>query len=45
MVIDNAPCHSALEELVNETEFCENKILRLAPYSPKFNPIDMLGQL
>lgn len=40
MVIDNAPCHSKIEEILQLDEFKENKILRLAPYSPMFNPIE-----
>ena len=40
LVLDNAPCHSNVEEhvLVGELEAC--KILRLGPYSPMLNPIE-----
>ena len=31
IVIDNAPCHSRVEEILTEEEFSRNKILRLAP--------------
>ena len=40
LVIDNAPCHSNIEEILEEEEFREHKILRLAPYSPILNPIE-----
>lgn len=42
MVIDNAPCHSQIEEILQDQEFCENKILRLGPYSPMLNPIETI---
>lgn len=40
MVIDNAPCHSNIEEVLQEEEFREHRILRLGPYSAMFNPIE-----
>lgn len=40
MVIDNAPCHAAIEEVFLEEEFLNNHLLRLAPYSPMLNPIE-----
>ena len=40
LVIDNAPCHSRVEEILLEDEFSRNRILRLAPYSPMLNPIE-----
>ena len=42
IVIDNAPCHLRIEEILNEEEFKRNKILRLAPYSPMLNPIEQV---
>lgn len=41
LVIDNAPCHSSIEEVFLEEEFAENKLLRLSPYSPMLNAIEM----
>ena len=40
MVIDNAPCHSGLENVFEEPEFSDNHLLRLGPYSPMFNPME-----
>ena len=40
MVVDNAPCHSNIEEVLSEEEF-----LRLGPYSPMFNPIEQAWSL
>ena len=40
LVIDNAPCHSRVEQILSEEEFAADKILRLAPYSPMLNPIE-----
>lgn len=37
IVCDNAPCHSRLEEVLNNVE-----VLRLAPYSPMLNPIETI---
>ena len=42
IVIDNAPCHSRVEEILTDEEFSRNKILRLAPYSPMLNPIEQV---
>lgn len=38
IVMDNAPCHSRAEEIVQT--FPELTILRLSPYSPMLNPIE-----
>ena len=40
MVIDNAPCHSKMEEVFEEEEFQGSKLLRLSPYSQMLNPIE-----
>lgn len=40
LVIDNAPCHSTIEEVFAENEFEHHTLLRLSPYSPMFNPIE-----
>ena len=40
LVIDNAPCHAAIEEVFEEDEFLNNHLLRLGPYSPMFNAIE-----
>ncbi len=45
IVIDNAPCHSSMEEILNEEEFIGNRILRLSPYSPMFNPIENIWSI
>ena len=42
IVIDSAPYHSRIEEILNEEEFKRNKILRLAPYNPMLNPIEQV---
>ena len=42
IVIDNAPCHSRVENILNESEFYGSTILRLGPYSPMLNPIEQL---
>ena len=42
LVIDNAPCHSRVEQLLDEEEFSGCLIKRLAPYSPMLNPIEHL---
>jgi transposase len=39
LVIDNAPCHSKAENIT--LDYPEVVILRLAPYSPMLNPIEM----
>lgn len=39
VVVDNAPCHSSFETVVNETEAT---LLRLGPYSPMLNPIEII---
>lgn len=41
MVIDNAPCHASVEEVLQEDEFIDHCLLRLAPYSPMLNPIEL----
>jgi transposase len=38
VVLDNAPCHSRVEQAV--VDFPGTTILRLAPYSPMLNPIE-----
>ncbi|OAF63600.1 hypothetical protein A3Q56_08692, partial [Intoshia linei] len=38
--MNNAPCHSHIEDILSEQEFLEHYILRLAPYSPMLNPIE-----
>lgn len=40
LVLDNAPCHSGVEDVLMSPEFEENVILRLGPYSPMLNPIE-----
>ena len=40
LVLDNAPCHSTIEEVLQEDDFNMHFILRLAPYSPMINPIE-----
>ena len=40
IVCDNAPCHSRIENLLEEEEFTGVTILRLAPYSFMLNPIE-----
>ncbi len=40
--IDNAPCHSGIEEILSKPEFSGNVILRLGPYSPMLNPIESI---
>ena len=45
MVVDNAPCHSNIEEVFNEKEFLGCEVLRLGPYSPMFNPIEQVWSL
>ena len=44
MVVDNAPCHSNIEEVFSE-EFLGCEVLRLGPYSPMFNPIEQVWSL
>ena len=45
IVIDNAPCHNGLEDIFREDEFKEDELLRLAPYSPMFNPIENIWSI
>ena len=45
MVVDNAPCHSNIEEVFSEEEFLGCEVLRLGPYSPMFNPIEQVWSL
>ena len=40
LVLDNAPCQSAIEDVLNEEDLKMHFILRLAPYSPMINPIE-----
>lgn len=42
IVIDNAPCHSGIEDFLAETEPLSGiKIVRLGPYSAPLSPIEM----
>lgn len=41
LVIDNAPCHSRVEQLHDQAAFAEVEFIRLPPYSPALNPIEM----
>ena len=45
MVVDNTPCHSNIEEVFSEEEFLGWEVLRLGPYSPMFNPIELVRSL
>ena len=45
MVVDNALCHSNIEEVFSEEEFLGCEVLRLGPYSPMFNPIEQVWSL
>ena len=45
MAVDNAPCHSNIEEVFSEEEFLGCEVLRLGPYSPMFNPIEQIWSL
>ncbi|KAH9142444.1 hypothetical protein AeRB84_013485 [Aphanomyces euteiches] len=40
VVLNNAPCHSGVEEVFLSEEFAGSCLLRLAPYSPMLNPIE-----
>ena len=40
LVLDNAPCHSVIEDALKEDDLKMHFILRLAPYSPMLNPIE-----
>ncbi|KAH9102311.1 hypothetical protein AeMF1_021091 [Aphanomyces euteiches] len=42
VICDNAPCHSRVEQVFEEDEFLEARLLRLSPYSPQLNPIENL---
>ena len=42
MVVDNAPCHSNIEEVFSEEVFLGCEVLRLGPYNPMFNPIEQV---
>jgi transposase len=39
VVVDNAPCHSRLEDVITGTDAV---LLRLAPYSPMLNPVETI---
>lgn len=41
LVLDNAPCHRNVEAVFAEEEFRNHRLLRLSPYSPMFNPIEL----
>ena len=45
MVVDNAPCHSNIEEVFSEEEFLGCEVLRLGPCSQMFNPIEQVWSL
>ena len=40
LVMDNAPCHSKVEDDILTDGLSDCEILRLSPYSPMFNPIE-----
>lgn len=40
LVLDNAPCHVKVEEVIEEEEFRMHFVLRLFPYTPMLNPIE-----
>ena len=40
IILDNAPCHSHIEEVSAEDEFRKNHVLRLAPYSSILHSIE-----
>ncbi|KAE8884728.1 hypothetical protein PF005_g9278 [Phytophthora fragariae] len=40
IVVDNVPCHKNVEDIFDEVEFAEAKLMRLGPYSPMLNPIE-----
>ncbi|EGZ26897.1 hypothetical protein PHYSODRAFT_473553 [Phytophthora sojae] len=40
VVLDNAPCHTNVEDVFEEPEFAEAECLRLGPYSPMLNGIE-----
>ena len=40
MIIDNAPCHTAIEEVFAEEKFPIHQLLRLGLYSPMLNAIE-----
>ena len=40
LVIDNAPAHSGVENLIEPVFATQAEILRLGPYSPQLNPIE-----
>lgn len=42
LVVDNAPCHSNVEEVLQDPDLQGNIILRLGPYSPMLNPIESI---
>ena len=42
VVIDNAPDHCQMENVFVEEEFGHYRLVRLSPYYPMFNPIDMI---
>lgn len=42
LVCDNAPCHSRIESAVADASDGRVQVLRLAPYSPMLNPIEII---
>ena len=45
LIVDNALCHSGVEEVLQIKEFNQCRILRLAPYSPMFNLIENIWSI
>ncbi|GLV32871.1 hypothetical protein CBL_01764 [Carabus blaptoides fortunei] len=43
MIMDNAPCHSTIEEVFLEADFVHHYLLRRYPYRPMLNPIELAG--
>lgn len=39
--MDNAPCHSMIEEVFQVKGYIHHGLLRLSPYSPMLNPIEL----
>ena len=45
LVVDNAPCHSQIELVLDNPELDNFEILRLGPYSPMLNPIEHIWSI
>lgn len=41
IVCDNAPCHSTVEDIFKLPAYKDDILLRMGPYSPMLNPIEM----